>query len=75
MGKKHPKKEGRWVLDELERLGWWIDDPPKYFTAYCPCGDHMTQIHITPSNPRHWQERLNWAKRQPCMRSEPEEDR
>ncbi|GAA1782386.1 hypothetical protein GCM10009834_47600 [Streptomonospora arabica] len=71
---KHPKKDGREVLHEFDRLGWRIEDPPKYFTVYCPCGDHMTHIHLTPSNPRHWEERLRWAKRRSCMRTT-EEDR
>lgn len=66
--KKHPKPEGQKVLEQLSALGWKIEDPPKYYTAKCPCGDHMRQVHLTPSNPKHFQECLRWAKRQSCMK-------
>lgn len=51
---KHPKKDGEDALAEFDELGWQIVDPPKYYTVKCPCGEHMTHLHITPSNPNHW---------------------
>lgn len=70
---KHPKKEGEDALAEFDELGWQIVDPPKYYTVKCPCGEHMTHLHISPSNPNHWKERLRWAKRQPYMLKRDEE--
>lgn len=68
--RKHPKPDGQVVLDKLHSMGWVIENPPKYYTLKCPCGSHMTQLHLTPSNPRHFKERLSWARRQSCMQEE-----
>ncbi|MFV2196517.1 hypothetical protein [Nocardiopsis sp. LOL_012] len=67
---KHPKKDGQDALEEFHRLGWRIGDPPKYYQVKCPCGWHMTHVHISPSNPNHYRQRLQWAKRQSCTKEE-----
>lgn len=64
--KKHPKKEGEQTLKEFDRHRYRIENPPKYYTVLCPCGDHLRQVHISPSNPNHFRECLNWARRLPC---------
>lgn len=68
--RKHPKKDGEALLEEFDRQGWRIKNPPTYYSVRCPCGAHQRQVHLTPSNPRHWQQALNWAKRCPMWKRE-----
>lgn len=49
--RKHPRKDLEEVLEEFDRHGWTILNPPKYYTLRCPCGQHQRQLHLTPSNP------------------------
>lgn len=47
----HPSKEGRELIKWAKERGW-TDVPPKgrgYVKLLCPCGDHQTWIHTTPS--------------------------
>lgn len=64
--KRHPKKELEAVLQQFADAGWRIDDPPKYYTVRCPCGDHMRWIHLTPSDRNYGKNALKWLSRQPC---------
>jgi hypothetical protein len=64
--KKHPKKELEVVLQEYDKHGWTIENPPKYYTVKCPCGAHMRWIHLTPSGRGYGKNALAWAQRQPC---------
>jgi len=68
--RRHPKKDLQEVLVAFDRAGWVIEDPPTYYTVKCPCGDHMRQIHLTPSNPDYGQRALRWLRRQPCFTKE-----
>lgn len=68
--RKHPKPDGQKALEAFDTLGWRIEDPPKYYSVKCPCGDHMTHVHLSPSNPKHFQERLRYGKRQSCMKED-----
>ena len=61
--RKHPRKDLEDVLREFSAHGWRIDDPPKYYRLSCPCGLHMRWLHLTPSNPNHGREALQWARR------------
>lgn len=51
--KKHPRKELQQLLLWCDELGWRIEDPPTYYRLFCPCGDHMETVHLTPSDPRY----------------------
>lgn len=68
--RRHPKKDGQALLVWLHRVGWRIQDPPTYYTILCPCGDHLRQVHLTPSNPNYFRECRRWVMRQPCMANE-----
>jgi hypothetical protein len=35
--KRHQKPELEAVLEEFDRHGWRIEDPPKYYTVKCSC--------------------------------------
>jgi hypothetical protein len=48
--KRHPNKEIQQLLFELHLNGWVIENPPKYYRAFCNCpGKRRTTFHITPS--------------------------
>lgn len=65
--KTHPKKELQEVLLRFDDQGWRIDNPPKYYKAYCPCSEkHKHTIHLSPSNPNYGKDLLRWLQRQPC---------
>jgi hypothetical protein len=65
--KRHQKKELEAVLREFDKLGWRIEDPPKYYTVKCPCPkQHMKHVHLTPSNPNYANDVRAWLKRCDC---------
>jgi hypothetical protein len=64
--RKHPKSGGQRALNLLAAAGWTILDTPKYYKALCPCGEHKRWVHLSPSNPRYWNELIGWARRLPC---------
>lgn len=66
--RKHPRKEIEALLGEFHEAGWRIEDPPKYYRVFCPCGKHLRSIHLTPSDPRYVNHALRWLYRQPCYR-------
>jgi len=68
--KRHQKPDGQKALEEFDVMGWKIENPPKYYTVKCPCGSHARSIHLTPRNPRYFQESVRWAKRQRCMKED-----
>lgn len=70
--RRHPKKEGQDVLDAFDRQRWRIENSPTYYTVLCACGDHQTRVHLTPSDPNYWRNKLAWARRQPCWNKEDE---
>jgi hypothetical protein len=67
---KHTDKDIERVLTELHRHGYKIENPPKYYTVKCPCGQHQRQVHCTPSGRYHGNHVLQWAKRLPCWTTE-----
>src|SRR6266487_434562 len=54
---KHKVKELEALLAEAESKGWRVDKKTLYFRLRCPCGKHMTWVHLTPSNPKYEQEK------------------
>lgn len=62
----HQRKELEAVLGEFHEAGWTIEKRKKYYRVFCPCGDHMRSIHLTPSNPNYSKNVLKWLYRQTC---------
>lgn len=48
---RHPKKDIERVMRLAESHGWWFAKGKKYYKAYCPSGEHLHTVHVTPSNP------------------------
>ncbi len=69
--KKHQKKDLEKVLQALHERGWRIIDPPKYYTARCPCGQCQLQVHLTPSSRHHGNTVLRLARQCPQHDSAP----
>ena len=46
-----PKKDIEGVMRDAEARGWRFEKGRKYYKAYCPCGDHLHTVHMTPSDP------------------------
>ena len=50
-------------------LGWTVRKRRSgkgYEMLVCPCGQHKTWVHKTPSNPNYYRERVNFIRRQDC---------
>jgi hypothetical protein len=60
------RKDVEEVLQRFHQAGWRIEDPPKYYSAFCPCGKHKRWIHRTPSDPNYARNAVKWLERQPC---------
>jgi hypothetical protein len=56
------------LLEEFDRRGWTIEDPPTYYMVKCPCGSHFRWIHLTPSGSNYARNALKWLDRQPCSK-------
>jgi hypothetical protein len=63
---RHQIKELEELLTEAERKGWRVDRRSRYFRLRCPCGKHMTWVHLTPSNPRYTLERRQYLQGTGC---------
>lgn len=63
---RHQVKELEALLAEAESKGWRVDKGSKYFRLRCPCKNHMTWVHLTPSNPRYAQERRQYLQGTGC---------
>jgi len=48
---KHKVKELEALLAEAESKGWRVEKTT-YYRLRCPCGEHQTWVHLTPSNPK-----------------------
>lgn len=70
----HPDKDLQKVLVIFAANGWTISRGSKYYMLKCPCGLHKTSLHLTPSNPYHGNEKLNFMRRQPCHRGNEDTD-
>ncbi|AZI58881.1 hypothetical protein EH165_12765 [Nakamurella antarctica] len=71
--RKHQKKELELLLQKFDDAGWTIEDPLKYYSVKCPCGDHRRWIHLTPSGNNYAKDALGWLERQPCHPSKRKE--
>lgn len=62
---RHPKKEGQEVIDAAAEFGWTAKRKKgaSYFHMYCGCGQHHTWLHISPSNPNYFKERIAFMKK------------
>ncbi len=61
--RRHPQKEGRDAIKALKAIGWTVDSDTKgYFKLRCPCGKHLAWLHLTPSNPNYFRERVSHCK-------------
>lgn len=67
---RHPRKDLEALLAECDSRGWRIEKRRKYYQVYCPCGDHKTTVHITPSDVRYLKNKQMLIRRAPCMREE-----
>lgn len=63
---KHSKKELEQLLELFDSCGWRVTKGKKYYKVYCPCGDHQTTVHLSPSNPNYELDKRKWLERQPC---------
>jgi hypothetical protein len=68
---RHPKKDLEEVLRTAEAAGWLVEKGKGYYLAWCPCGNHKTTIHLTPSNRHHGNQKLRLMRRTDCWK-EPE---
>jgi len=62
---KHKVKELEAILTEAESKGWRVEKTT-YFRLRCPCGKHQTWVHLTPSNPKYAQEKLQKLQSTGC---------
>lgn len=53
-------------MPRIEAAGWRITRKSGYFKAYCPCGQHLRTIHLSPSDPSYERNLTHWFLRQPC---------
>jgi hypothetical protein len=64
MRAKHPKKEGEEALRSIEGMGWSISRRKNYYQLRCSCGKgHLTYLHLSPSNPNYFQEKVRYCRR------------
>lgn len=65
--RKHQDKTLEALLAEAERKGWRVEKNPRgYYRLRCPCKNHQTWVHLTPSNPRYAQERRRFLEGTGC---------
>jgi hypothetical protein len=68
---RHPDKDiERYLLKEAESRGWYVGKKKKYFKIMCPCGDHLTWVHLSPSNPNYLKDRLSYLEGRTCWERE-----
>lgn len=67
---KHPKKEGEELLEVFDAHGWRITRGKGYYMCWCPlsCGNHHKTVHLSPSNPNHFNEVQRFVQKMPCWR-------
>lgn len=48
-----------WAIEQAEALGWtFVPNRKGYDKLLCPCGQHQTWLHRTPSNPNYFREKI-----------------
>lgn len=60
---EHPWKEGRDAIAAAAAMGWTASRSKTKFKMTCACGKHITWMHLTPSNPNYFKERLRYFQR------------
>lgn len=65
---KHPKKELEKVLLAAEAQGWRVEKTRKYYKMYCPCGEHIKTVHLSPSDPNYQKNLLAELLRKTCWK-------
>jgi len=63
---RHPNKELEAVCQAVEAAGWRVERKKGYYKAYCPCGQHLKTIVLTPSGANYVVNLTHWFRRQPC---------
>jgi len=63
---RHPDKDLERLCQEIEAAGWRLTRRNRYYSAYCPCGQHKRTIHLSPSDHSYAQNVRQWFRRQPC---------
>ena len=66
----HGEPELQTLLHEFHAQGWRIRDPGKYYKLFCPCGVHMTMMHVSPSGRNYALDKRKWLHRQECYNGE-----
>jgi hypothetical protein len=67
---KHQDKDLEKLLVGVEERGWRVTKGRKYFRCFCPCGDHMETVHLTPSSGRYLINTTKKFERTPCWKGE-----
>ena len=70
MGRKHPDKELRALIDAALAHGWRIDRSTTYYILLCGCGQHRKTVHMTPSDPNYILNTTKWFHRT-CWKETP----
>ncbi len=69
MAPKHPNKDIRKFIKEAEEQSWRVDPPKgRYWSMWCPCGEHKSTLKISPSNPRYLPELRKKLSRETCWK-------
>jgi hypothetical protein len=65
---RHPNKELESLLRSLERQGWRVGKPSKYYKCFCPCRAplHKRMVRLTPSNPGYLRQLMGWLSTNTC---------
>lgn len=67
---RHPKKDLEDLLRAFEAANWRVIKKSGYYKVYCPCGQHLRTVHLSPSDPYYKRNVLQWLHRQTCWHEE-----
>lgn len=54
------------VLEEAASQGWRVDRGNRYWKMWCPCGEHMKTVHVSPSDPNYARNLVGQLRRATC---------
>lgn len=66
---RHPKPDGERLLATAEDHNCGVSRRKGYFKVKCPCGVHMTTVHLTPQR-GHFRAKLRLMEKWPCWSNE-----